>query len=91
MRIGLQHEHAVELGVLLDFGAVDEEAVALRVGEETAVAFVADEALVALLQLPLQGGDDCRSRRRYGGTGSEGDLRRGLTNQEYVAALPTRP
>src|SRR5271166_3235857 len=56
MRIGLQHEHAVELGVLLDLGAVDEEAVALRVGEETAVAFVADEALVALLQLP-QGGD----------------------------------
>ena len=47
MRIGLQHEHAVELGVLLDFGAVDEEAVALRVGEETAVAFVADEAALS--------------------------------------------
>src|SRR5208283_3768837 len=38
MRIGLQHEHAVEFLVLLDLGAVDGEAVAHRVGEETAVS-----------------------------------------------------
>jgi hypothetical protein len=48
-------------GVLLDFGAVDGEAVALRVGEKAAVALVADEALVAPLQLPLQIGDDGRA------------------------------
>ncbi len=62
--VGAQHEHAVELLVLLDSFAVDGEAVALRVLEETAVSLVADEALVALLQLPLQGGDD---RRAVGG------------------------
>src|SRR5271166_2622371 len=61
MRIGLQHEHAVEFLVLLDPFAVDGEALALWVLEESAVALVADEALVAFLQLPLQGGDDGRA------------------------------
>jgi hypothetical protein len=37
MGVGLQHEHAVEFRVLLDFGAVDGDAVVFRVGEETAV------------------------------------------------------
>src|SRR5208283_1452330 len=46
------------LGVLLDLGAVDGKAVALRVGEEAAKTLVADEGLIALLQLALQRGDD---------------------------------
>ena len=40
MRIGLQHEHAVEFCVLIDPFAVDGEALALRVLEESAVALV---------------------------------------------------
>ena len=35
-----------------------EKPLALGVGEEAAIALVADQALVALLQLPLQRGDD---------------------------------
>src|SRR5208337_2094802 len=61
LRIGPQHEHAVEILVLLDLGSVDGEAVALPILEKAAVSLVADEALVALLQLPLQGRDDGRA------------------------------
>ncbi len=60
MRVGLQHEHAVEFGVLPDLDAIDGKAFARRVGEEAAIALVADEALVALLQLLLQRGDEGR-------------------------------
>ena len=45
IRVGAQHEHAIEVGILLDPFAVDGEAVALRVLEEAAIAVVADEAL----------------------------------------------
>ncbi len=58
MRVGPQHEHAIEFGVLLDLGAVDGKALALRVGEEPAIALVAHQALVAFLQLLLQRRDD---------------------------------
>ena len=61
MRIGLQHEHAVELGVLLDPGAVDGKAVALRVGEKATVALVANEALVQPLSCRSQRGDNGRA------------------------------
>jgi len=54
MRVGLQHEHAVEFGVLLDLGAIDGKAVALRVGEEAAIALVANRLLSPCF--------NCRSR-----------------------------
>jgi len=62
MRIGLEHEYAVELLVLLDLGAVDGKAAVMWFGEETPIALVADEALVAFLQLLFQRGDDGRAR-----------------------------
>ena len=56
--VGPQHEDAVEFGVLFRLGAVDGEMVVAGRRQETAIALVADEALVALLQLPLERGQD---------------------------------
>ena len=56
--VGPEHEDAVELGVLFRLGPIDGEMVVAGRRQETAVAFVADEGLVALLQLPLQRGQD---------------------------------
>src|SRR5271165_2837490 len=52
--IGAQHEDAIELGVLFRLGPINGETVVAGRGEEPTIALVADQALVALLQLPLQ-------------------------------------
>ena len=50
--VGAQHEEAVEAGISLDLGAVDDEAVAFGRLQEAAEALVGDQRLVALAQLP---------------------------------------
>ena len=63
MRIGLQPNTPIELGVeLLDLGAVDEEAVALRVGEETADPLLPTRLLSPFLAA-AQGGESRAIRR----------------------------
>ena len=56
--VGPEHEDAVEFGVLFRLGPIDGEMVAVWRRQEAAVALVADQALVALLQPPLQRGQD---------------------------------
>src|SRR6202007_1728213 len=56
--VGAQYEHAVELGVLFRLGPINGETIVAGRGEETTIALVADQALVALLQLSLQRGED---------------------------------
>src|SRR5271167_89961 len=55
---GPEHEDAVELGVVLDLGLVDGETAVAGLRQEASVALVADQGLVALLQLLLQSGQD---------------------------------
>src|SRR5499433_2226563 len=51
--VGAQHEEAIESGIGLDLGAIDDEAVAFGRLQETTEALVGDERLVALGELAL--------------------------------------
>jgi hypothetical protein len=61
-RVSAQHEQAVEAGVGLDFGPINDKAVAHGRREETAEAFVGDQCLVALRELALEAGDQFGAR-----------------------------
>ena len=61
--VGAQYEEAVEAGISLDLGAVDDKAVALGRLQETAEALVGDQRLVALGELALEAGDKLGARR----------------------------
>src|SRR5579864_8228281 len=61
-RIGAQHEQAVEAGVGLDLGQINDKAVALGRLEKTAEALVGDERLVAVRELALETGDQFGAR-----------------------------
>ena len=61
--VGAQHEKAVEPGISLDLGAVDDKAVALGRLQKTAEALVGDQRLVALGELALEAGDEFGARR----------------------------
>ena len=56
--VGPEYEDAVELGVLFGLGLIDGEMVVAWRRQEAAIALVTDEALVALLQPPLERGQD---------------------------------
>src|SRR5450830_723825 len=62
--VGAQHEDAIEPGVLLGLGAIDDEALLAGGRQEAAITAIADERLVALLQLPFEG---CENRGAVGG------------------------
>ena len=57
-----QHEEAVEAGIGLDFGAIDDKAVALGRLQKAAEALVGDKRLVALGELALEAGDQFGAR-----------------------------
>ena len=57
-RVGAQDVEAVETGVLGDAGRIDLEVAGARRGEEALVAGIADQLLVALLQLGLEAVED---------------------------------
>jgi len=68
-RVGAQHLEAVETGALGDAGRADLEVAGAQRSEEALVAGIADQLLVALLELSLQavedgdpGGDVARPR-----------------------------
>src|SRR5215471_6631366 len=61
--VGAQHEEAIESGIGLDLGAIDDEAVAFGRLQETTEALVGDERLVALGELALETGDEFGARR----------------------------
>src|SRR5262249_57396101 len=61
--VGAQHEEAIESGIGLDLGAIDDEAVAFGRLQETTEALVGDERLVALGELALESGDEFGGRR----------------------------
>jgi hypothetical protein len=63
-RVGAQHKEAVEAGVRLDLGTINDEAVALGRLEETAEALVGDQCLVTLGELTLEASDEFGARRR---------------------------
>src|SRR5450830_461920 len=52
--VGAQHEDAIEPGVLLGLGAIDDEALLAGGRQAAAITAIADERLVALLQLPFE-------------------------------------
>ena len=55
--VGAQHEEAVEPGLGLELGAVDDKAAAFGRLQETTEALVGDERLIALSQLAFETGD----------------------------------
>src|SRR5450759_4308501 len=56
--VGAQHEDAIEPGVFLGLGAIDDEAILASGRQEAAITAIADECLVTLLQLPFEGGEN---------------------------------
>src|SRR5450830_1203896 len=56
--VGAQHEDAIEPGVFLGLGAIDDEALLAGGRQEAAITAIADECLVTLLQLPFEGGEN---------------------------------
>src|SRR3974390_208800 len=64
-----QHEDAIEFGILLGFGIIDGEAILTGRCEEAAITGVADERLIALLELPFERGQD---RGTTGGSPNRG-------------------
>ena len=57
--IGAQNEDAIELGILLGLGMIDDEAILAGRCEKAAIAGIADERLVAFLELPFERSQDC--------------------------------
>ena len=54
--VGAQHEHAVEPGVFVSLAAIDREVTVADGLEEATVPGVADQRLVAAVQLPFERG-----------------------------------
>jgi len=61
--VGAQHEEAVEPGIGLDLGAVDDKAAVFGRLQETTEALVGDERFIALGQLAFETGDQFDARR----------------------------